>query len=171
MTELNNPEDQLEVLSEQQCLELLGSRDLGRITFDIAGQPEIFPVNYTCDGAVVVFRTAGGTKLEQALAATLPDWTWRRPAGGLCLWVRLPRGNAEELARHALRHGVGLVPGPTCSPRDAWETWLRLPFVLEQEQMLEGIARLARAWEAYAPAARPGPARAAPAPHQVDVLV
>jgi DNA-binding transcriptional MocR family regulator len=109
--------------------------------------------------------------LEQALAAALPDWTWRRPAGGLCLWVRLPRGNAEELARHALRHGVGLVPGPTCSPRDAWETYLRLPFVLEQEQMLEGIARLARAWEAYAPAARPGAARAAPAPAQVDVLV
>jgi DNA-binding transcriptional MocR family regulator len=109
--------------------------------------------------------------LEQALAAALPDWTWRRPAGGLCLWVRLPRGNAEELARHALRHGVGLVPGPTCSPRDAWESWLRLPFVLEQEQMLEGIARLARAWEAYAPAARPGAARAAPAPAQVDVLV
>ena len=109
--------------------------------------------------------------LEQALAAALPDWTWRRPAGGLCLWVRLPRGNAEELARHALRHGVGLVPGPTCSPRDAWENYLRLPFVLEQEQMLEGIARLARAWEAYAPAARPGAARAAPVPAQVDVLV
>jgi DNA-binding transcriptional MocR family regulator len=109
--------------------------------------------------------------LEQALAAALPDWTWRRPAGGLCLWVRLPRGNAEELARHALRHGVGLVSGPTCSPRDAWETYLRLPFVLDQEEMLEGIARLARAWEAYAPAARPGPARTAPAPHQVDVLV
>jgi len=109
--------------------------------------------------------------LEQALAAALPDWTWRRPAGGLCLWVRLPRGNAEELARHALRHGVGLVPGPTCSPRDAWESYLRLPFVLEQAEMLEGIARLARAWEAYAPAARPGPARAAPAPPQVDVLV
>jgi DNA-binding transcriptional MocR family regulator len=110
--------------------------------------------------------------LEQALAAALPDWTWRRPVGGLCLWVRLPRGNAEELARHALRHGVGLVPGPTCSPRDAWETYLRLPFVLEHEQMLEGIARLARAWEAYAPAARPGAARAAPpAPAQVDVLV
>ncbi|HEV3457924.1 MAG TPA: PLP-dependent aminotransferase family protein [Thermoanaerobaculia bacterium] len=86
--------------------------------------------------------------LEQALAAALPDWTWRRPAGGLCLWVRLPRGNAEELARHALRHGVAIVPGPTCSPRDAWENYLRLPFVLAQGELNEGIARLARAWEA-----------------------
>ena len=109
--------------------------------------------------------------LEQALAAALPDWTWRRPAGGLCLWVRLPRGNAEELARHALRHGVAIVSGPTCSPRDAWQSYLRLPFSLEQEEMREGIARLARAWEAYAPAFRPGPARVAPAPPAVDVLV
>jgi len=109
--------------------------------------------------------------LEQALAAALPDWTWSRPAGGLCLWVRLPRGNAEELARHALRHGVAIVPGPTCSPRDAWENYLRLPFVLAHGEMGEGIARLARAWEDYAPAAVPGSTRAAPAPPPVDVLV
>jgi DNA-binding transcriptional MocR family regulator len=109
--------------------------------------------------------------LERELAAVFPDWTWGRPAGGLCLWVRLPRGNAEELARLALRHGVAIVPGPTCSPRDAWETYLRLPFVHGSEQMREGIARLARAWAAYPPAARPGPTRAAPPPPPVDVLV
>jgi DNA-binding transcriptional MocR family regulator len=109
--------------------------------------------------------------LEQALAAALPDWTWRRPAGGLCLWVRLPHGNAEELARFAQRHGVAIVPGPTCSPRDAWESYLRLPFVLGDDEMREGIARLARAWEDYAPAARPGPPRTAPAQPSVDVLV
>jgi DNA-binding transcriptional MocR family regulator len=108
--------------------------------------------------------------LEHELAAAFPDWTWRRPAGGLCLWVRLPRGNAEELARHALRQGVAIVPGPTCSPRDAWEAYLRLPFVLGGEAMREGIARLARAWAAYPPASRPGSTRAAPPP-PVDVLV
>jgi nitroimidazol reductase NimA-like FMN-containing flavoprotein (pyridoxamine 5'-phosphate oxidase superfamily) len=69
MTERDNPDDQLEVLSEQQCLDLLASRDLGRIAFEIGGELEIFPVNYTCDGAIVVFRTAYGTKLEQALVA------------------------------------------------------------------------------------------------------
>ena len=97
MTELNNPEDQLEVLSEQQCLELLGSRDLGRITFDIAGQPEIFPVNYTCDGAVVVFRTAGGTKLEQALAGRVAfevdSWDQDAKVG----WSVVLKGIAHEV--------------------------------------------------------------------------
>ncbi|MBV8202955.1 MAG: aminotransferase class I/II-fold pyridoxal phosphate-dependent enzyme, partial [Acidobacteria bacterium] len=109
--------------------------------------------------------------LERALAAALPDWTFSRPAGGLCLWVRLPRGNAEELAQVALRHGVAIVPGPTCSPRDAWESYLRMPFVLGDGEMSEGIARLARAWNDYAPAARPGPPRTAAAAPALDVLV
>jgi DNA-binding transcriptional MocR family regulator len=110
--------------------------------------------------------------LEHELATAFPDWTWARPAGGLCLWVRLPRGNAEELARHALRQGVAIVPGPTCSPRDAWESYLRLPFVLDREEMREGIARLARAWAACQPASRPGPTRAAASLRPpMDVLV
>jgi DNA-binding transcriptional MocR family regulator len=109
--------------------------------------------------------------LEHELASAFPDWTWSRPAGGLCLWVRLPRGNAEELARLALRQGVAIVPGPTCSPRDAWESYLRMPFVLPGDAMREGIARLARAWAAYPCASHPAPTRAAPPPPPVDVLV
>jgi DNA-binding transcriptional MocR family regulator len=109
--------------------------------------------------------------LEQELAAAFPDWTWTRPAGGLCLWVRLPRGNAEDLARLALRQGVAIVPGPTCSPRDAWEGYLRLPFVLGRDEMREGIARLARAWAACQPAPRQGASRPAAPPPPVDVLV
>jgi DNA-binding transcriptional MocR family regulator len=109
--------------------------------------------------------------LETALAAALPDWSWRAPAGGLCLWVRLPRGNALDLARLALRHGVAIVPGPTFSPRDAWETYLRLPFVLAPEEAREGIARLARAWAAYAAAAPPRAAAGAHSPPPLEVLV
>jgi DNA-binding transcriptional MocR family regulator len=101
--------------------------------------------------------------LESALLAHLPDWTWSRPPGGLCLWARLPRGNALELARLAAGHGVAIVPGPTCSPRDAWESHVRLPFVHDPATLREGIVRLARAWRAYAPAAA--------APPSIDVLV
>jgi DNA-binding transcriptional MocR family regulator len=85
--------------------------------------------------------------------------------------VRLPRGNAEDLARLALRQGVAIVPGPTCSPRDAWEGYLRLPFVLGRDEMREGIARLARAWAACQPAPRQGASRPAAPPPPVDVLV
>ena len=46
--------------------------------------------------------------MEEQIARLLPDWTWRRPGGGLSLWVRLPRGNGAEFARVALRpRGLG----------------------------------------------------------------
>jgi DNA-binding transcriptional MocR family regulator len=114
--------------------------------------------------------------LGEALAAVLPEWTWRRPTGGLCLWVRLPRGNAEEFARLALRHGVAVVPGPSCSPRESWESYLRLPFTVDADRLREAAERLARAWEAYLPPAGAGETRFAvsgqPAPPPaLDVLV
>ncbi len=55
--------------------------------------------------------------LAEALRAALPEWTWPEPAGGLTLWVRLPRpagpGQADSgaFAQAALRRGVAVVPG------------------------------------------------------------
>jgi uncharacterized protein len=54
--------DAVETLSADQCLNLLASRDLGRIALVIGDQPEIFPVNYSIDRSIVVFRVAPGTK-------------------------------------------------------------------------------------------------------------
>jgi hypothetical protein len=54
--------DAVEKLSPDQCLELLSSHDLGRISLVIGDQPEIFPVNYAVDRSIVVFRVAPGTK-------------------------------------------------------------------------------------------------------------
>jgi len=90
--------------------------------------------------------------MSKALTRLLPDWKWRKPAGGLTLWVRIPRGNASELAQVAARHGVSVLPGPICSPTNGFGDHLRLAFVPEPEEIREGIERLARAWAAYAPA-------------------
>lgn len=90
--------------------------------------------------------------MEEEMAHRLPDWTWRRPGGGLSLWVRLPRGSAAEFARVALRHGVSVLPGPTCSPSSGCAEFLRIPYVLEPEKIREGIGLLARAWNASSPA-------------------
>src|ERR1700686_4712593 len=54
--------DVVEKLSADQCLELLSSRDLGRVALVVGDQPEIFPVNYAVDRSIVVFRVAPGTK-------------------------------------------------------------------------------------------------------------
>ena len=87
--------------------------------------------------------------LTKLLARHLPEWTWAPPAGGLSLWVRLPRGSADEFAAVALRHGVSVVPGSLASPDGGFGDHLRLPFVIERAQMEEGVARLARAWAAF----------------------
>ena len=93
-------------------------------------------------------------RLTGLLSRHLPDWTWIPPSGGLSLWVKLPEGAASEFAQVALRHGVSVVPGPLASPDGGFDDHLRLPYVLGPEQMEEGVRRLARAWEAYAPSPR-----------------
>jgi DNA-binding transcriptional MocR family regulator len=91
--------------------------------------------------------------MAKQLGRLLPEWSWQRPAGGLTLWVRLPRANAGEFAQVALRHGVSVVPGPICSARNGCTQFLRLPFALELDEIREGVERLGRAWKAYTPAA------------------
>ena len=119
MTEPTNPEDQLEVLSEQQCLELLGSQIIGRIAFSDEGQPEIFPVNDATDGAIVVFRSAPGTKLDMAMtskvAFEVDAWDEARRVGwsvvlkGVCKEVTT--GNDPFAATLRTRNVWPLAPG------------------------------------------------------------
>ena len=47
----------------KDCLQLLATKDVGRIGFVLGGAPEILPVNYVLDGEAVVFATAEGSKL------------------------------------------------------------------------------------------------------------
>jgi DNA-binding transcriptional MocR family regulator len=91
--------------------------------------------------------------LEQLLAERLPSWTWDAPAGGLCLWVRLPEGDATSFARVATAHGVTIVPGPMTSVDGNFADRMRLPYVLDSEGMREGVDRLAAAWREYEPEA------------------
>ena len=93
-------------------------------------------------------------RLTKLLSRLLPDWSWAEPAGGLSLWVKLPRGDANEFAQVALRHGVSVVPGPLASPDGGCVDRLRVPYVLEAGPMTEGVERLARAWAAYSATAR-----------------
>jgi DNA-binding transcriptional MocR family regulator len=92
--------------------------------------------------------------ISTLLEELLPEWTWDRPSGGLCLWVRLPHGNAPELAQVALRHGVSIVPGTVASVDGSFSDYLRLPFGHEPTVLEEAVRRLARAWRAYAPTTR-----------------
>ncbi|MEX0831724.1 MAG: PLP-dependent aminotransferase family protein [Nitriliruptoraceae bacterium] len=85
----------------------------------------------------------------QRLEEWLGDWTWRRPPGGLSMWVTLPHGNADEFAELALRQGVAIVPGPSLSVDEGNRQSIRLVFARPEEHIEEGLRRLAGAWERY----------------------
>ena len=54
------------VLSASESWDLLASVSLGRVVTSVAGQPDIFPVNFVVQRRTVLFRTAEGTKLVSA---------------------------------------------------------------------------------------------------------
>ena len=80
------------------------------------------------------------------LADRLPDWQVRPPEAGLSLWVRLPGGDADDLATVALRHGVRVLPGTAASPVESAAPHLRLAISLPPAQLREAVDRLAAAW-------------------------
>jgi DNA-binding transcriptional MocR family regulator len=87
--------------------------------------------------------------LAALLRTQLPEWRFRVPTGGLSLWCALPRGNAEEFAELAARHGVTIVPGPALSVDEGNRRSVRLVFADPQADLDEAVRRLAVAWDRY----------------------
>jgi DNA-binding transcriptional MocR family regulator len=94
--------------------------------------------------------------LAALLRERLPGWKFSVPSGGLFLWVKLPAGDARELAQTALRHGVLILPGPLMSGTEQCASYIRIPFIADPEALRTGILRLAAAWQEY----QSGPRRA-----------
>ena len=61
------PDEPVTFLSADESWKLLSSAALGRLVTSIAGEPEIFPVNYVVQERTVLFRIAEGTKLFLAV--------------------------------------------------------------------------------------------------------
>jgi len=55
------------VLDRAECMRLLANGHVGRVGLSIGALPVILPVSYVLDGGRIVFRSSGGTKLDQAL--------------------------------------------------------------------------------------------------------
>jgi uncharacterized protein len=56
-------DDEVTILPERECWDLLAAMTLGRLVTCVDGRPEIFPVNYVVQRRTILFRTAEGTKL------------------------------------------------------------------------------------------------------------
>lgn len=61
-------EDGLELLTEAECLRLLGGASIGRVAVSIGALPAVFPVNFALVDGAIIFKTGEGTKLAAALA-------------------------------------------------------------------------------------------------------
>lgn len=53
----------MQILSEDECWELLGRSVVARLAVAPGGRPDIFPVNYLARNGIIIFRTAEGSKL------------------------------------------------------------------------------------------------------------
>lgn len=58
----------MEVLTDEQCWELLGANQIGRLATVVGGGVDIFPVNYIVHEGRILFKTAEGTKLAGVMA-------------------------------------------------------------------------------------------------------
>lgn len=85
-------------------------------------------------------------RLIAELAERLPGWTCERPAGGLSLWITLPREVSSRLAGNADRYGLQLTPGGQFFPDGGGERMLRLPYTLPIETLTVAVDRLTELW-------------------------
>jgi nitroimidazol reductase NimA-like FMN-containing flavoprotein (pyridoxamine 5'-phosphate oxidase superfamily) len=87
-------------LDEEECWDLLISSSFGRLALSIAGEPDIYPVNFVAADKRLVFRTAEGTKLLELTVndkvAFETDGVGRDEA-----WSVVVRGRARVLEHQA----------------------------------------------------------------------
>jgi len=84
--------------------------------------------------------------LVGAMGETLPEWRFRVPAGGLCLWIRLPGGSATDLVAEAERRGVVVAPGPAFAVEGGLDRFVRVPWIRPVEELRTAVDVLAAAW-------------------------
>ncbi len=90
--------ERLEVLSREQCRDLLASVPVSRVAFCLDGVPTVLPVNHVVDAWSVAFRTSYGSTLNSAVrgqrvAIEADEWDAERRTG----WSVLARGPAEHV--------------------------------------------------------------------------
>jgi hypothetical protein len=63
-----DPRNGMEILEDDACWALLDQEEVGRLAVSVAGDVDIFPINYVVADRMIVFRTAEGSKLTELAA-------------------------------------------------------------------------------------------------------
>ena len=123
----------LELLTEEQCVELLAGGGIGRVGVTIAGLPVITPVTFVYYDGAVVFRTGEGSKLRAASAGAvvafeIDEYSAETKTG----WSVLAVGHSREIVdEEQIAEMNGTAPVP-------WADGERLHYVQLQPEMLTG---------------------------------
>ena len=74
-----------------------------------------------------------------------PEISWTHPAGGMFIWLRLPRQlNAFQMMYKSLEKKVLYLPGETFYANNPERNTIRLAFAtMNEDQIREGLTRLA----------------------------
>lgn len=97
--------------------------------------------------------------LVGAVADHLPSWRVSVPRGGLSLWFDIGARVSTRLVHAAADRGVLLAVGPRFGIDGAFENRLRIPYCVPEDQLRDGVARIADTWagldrRAHVPATR-----------------
>lgn len=113
----------MEILSFDQCQELLAGGIVGRVGMFVNGEPDILPVNYRYVRGSIVFRTALGEKsdaaiMEKPVAFEIDDWDPVQETG----WSVVVKGTAHEVDADdaAAVEASTLQPWARAVERDIW---------------------------------------------------
>jgi uncharacterized protein len=106
-------------LSREDCFRLLATVPIGRLVFTRRALPAIHPVNFVLDGASVIVRTGGGSKLAAAVnhsvvAFEADDLDFRARTGWSVTVIGHSREvtDAAELTRLRALPLASWAPGP-----------------------------------------------------------
>ena len=86
-----------EVLTTNQCWELLRESVVGRLAVTVDGNPDIFPVNPVIDHGTIVFRTSAGTKLAATKGRDVAFEVDGYDTSTAQAWSVVVKGSAHEI--------------------------------------------------------------------------
>jgi nitroimidazol reductase NimA-like FMN-containing flavoprotein (pyridoxamine 5'-phosphate oxidase superfamily) len=97
------------VLTTDEAWEFLQHRTVGRLAVSVAGQPDIFPINYHAGEDFIIFRTAPGSKLlemtiNQSVALEADTYSEKEA------WSVVVKGRAAVLDRQVDIYAAEALP-------------------------------------------------------------
>lgn len=115
----NSPDSAVEELNVEECWDLLGSVDLGRLAVATDHGVDIFPMNYLVKDRMIYLRSAPGSKLvditERPSVAFEADGIHRRRR-----WSVVVKGNAKRLGFDAEIEESGVLELRSQNPTEKW---------------------------------------------------